>query len=70
MFTSYNLNTQHQYLHLPINPHLIYILNSITPQFTKFHLPQFTKLKSTYSKNIFPLLNQYKYTPLLKLNIE
>lgn len=70
LFTSYKVNTQEHYLELAINPDLIYILNSITGEFTKFELAELSKLKSSYSKNMFRLLKQYKYTGLLKLNIE
>src|SRR5699024_11965617 len=58
-----------QYLEIAINPDLKHILNSITGNFTKFELEELSKLKSSYSKNMFRLLKQYKHTGFLKLDI-
>ncbi|MDK8605649.1 RepB family plasmid replication initiator protein, partial [Staphylococcus aureus] len=38
--------------------------------FTKFELREMTHLKSTYSKNMFRLLKQYKHTGYMKIKIE
>ncbi|WP_150853434.1 replication initiation protein, partial [Staphylococcus aureus] len=38
--------------------------------FTKFELKEMTRLKSTYSKNMFRLLKQYKHTGYLKIHID
>ncbi|WP_145356484.1 RepB family plasmid replication initiator protein, partial [Staphylococcus epidermidis] len=65
---NFSLNNQ-QYLHISTHPHLIHLLNSLTEDFTKFELPQICSLPSTYSKNIFTLLNQFKHTPYLNLKI-
>lgn len=70
LFTSYKVNTHEQYLELAINPDLMYILNSITGEFTKFEIAELSKLKSSYSKNMFRLLKQYKHTGILKLDID
>ncbi|HDJ5786391.1 TPA: RepB family plasmid replication initiator protein [Staphylococcus aureus] len=70
LFTSYKVNTHEQYLELAINPDLMYILNSITGEFTKFEIAELSKLKSSYSKNMFRLLKQYKHTGFLKLDID
>ncbi len=45
-------------------------MNSITNNFTKFELKEMTRLKSTYSKNMFRLLKQYKHTGYLKIHID
>ncbi|WP_144487898.1 replication initiation protein, partial [Bacillus subtilis] len=49
---------------------LKYILNSITNNFTKFELKEMTNLKSTYSKNMFRILKQYKHTGYMKIKID
>ena len=46
-----------------------HILNSITADFTKFELQEMTQLKSTYAKNMFRLLKQYKHTGYFKIQI-
>ncbi|MBM6187280.1 RepB family plasmid replication initiator protein, partial [Staphylococcus epidermidis] len=37
--------------------------------FEKFELKEMTHLKSTYAKNMFRLLKQYKHTGYIKINI-
>ncbi|HGS2937989.1 TPA: replication initiation protein, partial [Streptococcus pneumoniae] len=59
-----------KYLEIATSPDLKYILNSITDNFTKFELKEMTHLKSTYSKNMFRLLKQYKHTGYMKIKIE
>ncbi|MBX5320310.1 hypothetical protein CD155_11055 [Staphylococcus caprae] len=49
-------------LTVSINPELKHILNEITGNFTKFELKEMTQLKSSYAKNMFRLLKQYKHT--------
>src|SRR5699024_2228336 len=69
LFTSYKVNVDEQFLEIAINPDLKHILNSITGDFTKFELEELSKLKSSYAKNMFRLLKQYKHTGFLKLDI-
>ncbi|MGD6887787.1 replication initiation protein [Staphylococcus shinii] len=70
LFTSYKVDTEDQYLSISINPDLKHILNSITADFTKFELQEMTHLRSTYAKNMFRLLKQYKHTGYLKVQID
>ncbi|MEJ7276703.1 RepB family plasmid replication initiator protein, partial [Staphylococcus epidermidis] len=49
---------------------LKHVLNEITADFTKFELKEMTHLKSTYSKNMFRLLKQYKHTGYFKIQID
>ncbi|MCY1577370.1 RepB family plasmid replication initiator protein, partial [Staphylococcus pettenkoferi] len=57
-------------LSISINSDLKHILNSITADFTKFELREMTHLKSTYAKNMFRLLKQYKHTGYVKMNLD
>ncbi|EST95039.1 replication protein Rep, partial [Staphylococcus epidermidis Scl31] len=59
-----------RYLEIATSPDLKYILNSITSNFTKFELKEMTHLKSTYAKNMFRILKQYKHTGYMKIKIE
>lgn len=59
-----------QELIVSINPKLKHVLNEITADFTKFELKEMTHLKSTYSKNMFRLLKQYKHTGYFKIQID
>ena len=70
LFTSYKVDLDEECLSISVNPDLKHILNSITADFTKFELKEMTRLKSTYSKNMFRLLKQYKHTGYLKIHID
>ena len=70
LFTGYEVNVDTQELIVSINPKLKHVLNEITADFTKFELKEMTHLKSTYSKNMFRLLKQYKHTGYLKIHID
>ena len=70
LFTGYEVDANKQELIVSINPKLKHVLNEITADFTKFELKEMTHLKSTYSKNMFRLLKQYKHTGYFKIQIE
>ena len=69
LFYKYEIDISDRYLEIATSPDLKYILNSITNNFTKFELKEMTHLKSTYAKNMFRLLKQYKHTGYIKINI-
>ena len=69
LFYKYEIDISDRYLEIATSPDLKYILNSITNNFTKFELKEMTHLKSTYAKNMFRLLKQYKHTGYVKINI-
>ncbi|HDC8335839.1 TPA: RepB family plasmid replication initiator protein [Staphylococcus aureus] len=70
LFNHYIIHKREQYLEISTSSNLKHILNSITNNFTKFELKEMTRLKSTYSKNMFRLLKQYKHTGYLKIHID
>ncbi len=69
LFNHYRIHKKEQYLEISTSPNLKHILNSITNNFTKFELEEMTTLKSTYSKNMFRILKQFKHTGYLKIKI-
>lgn len=69
LFSHYKIHKKEHYLEISIAPNLKHILNSITNNFTKFELQEMTQLRSTYSKNMFRILKQYKHTGYVKLKI-
>lgn len=70
LFNHYRIHKREQYLEISTSSNLKHILNSSTNNFTKFELKEMTRLKSTYSKNMFRLLKQYKHTGYLKIHID
>ncbi|MGX0039470.1 plasmid replication initiation protein [Staphylococcus warneri] len=69
LFTSYKVDLDEENLSISVNSDLKHILNSITADFTKFELREMTHLKSTYAKNMFRLLKQYKHTGYVIMNL-
>ena len=70
LFTGYEVNVDTQELIVSINPKLKHVLNEITKDFTKFELKEMTHLKSTYAKNMFRMLKQYKHSGYMKIRVE
>ncbi|MFH0153072.1 replication initiation protein, partial [Pseudomonas aeruginosa] len=70
LFTSYEVNAEDKVLTVSVNPKLKNILNDITGGFTKFELEELTHIKSSYAKNMFRLLKQYKHTGYFKIRME
>lgn len=69
LFNQYKVFPKYEYLEISTHPDLIHLLNSLTEDFTKFELAEMCSLKSSYSKNLFRLLKQFKHTGYLKLKI-
>ncbi len=65
LFTKYQINKEHQFISIKINDEFSYILNDLTANFTRFELEEYTKLRSSYSKQMFKLLAQFKSTGVL-----
>lgn len=62
LFTKYEINKKKHYVDVSVNKDFEYILNELKVNFTRFELEEFTKLKSSYSKQMFKLLAQYNST--------
>lgn len=69
LFTAYEVNADEDYLTISVNPKLKHILNELTGDFTKFELEELTHIKSTYSKNMYRLLKQFKHTGYFKIHM-
>ena len=70
LFYKYEIDLNEKTLQVSTAPDLKHILNELTGNFTKFELQEMTQLKSTYSKNMFRLLKQYKHTGYFKIQID
>lgn len=62
LFTRYEIDIANKRLSIKTNKDFEFILNNLTKNFTVFELESFSKLNSSYSKNLFRLLKQYKST--------
>lgn len=70
LFTGYKINKTDKLVNITINTQYQYILNELSKNFTVFELQEFNALASSYSKNMFRLLKQYKSTGFYKVSIE
>ena len=70
LFYDYTIDKEEKYIEVSIHPKLKHILNEITSDFTKFELEEFTQLKSSYAKNMYRLLKQFKHTGYFKIKTE
>ncbi|MEJ7220836.1 replication initiation protein [Staphylococcus gallinarum] len=70
LFYKYEIDIEERTLQIATAPDLKHVLNNITSDFTKFDLQEMTHLKSSYAKNMYRFLKQYKHTGYLKMSIE
>lgn len=70
LFTYYEIDIDNQQVEIALNPKLSHILNNITDNFTRFELQELTNIKTSYAKNMFRLLKQFRSTGLFKISIE
>lgn len=70
LFNEFTIDTLEKYVSIQINDKFKWILNEISSNFTKFELKEFVNLKSSYSKECYRRLKQYRFTGVWKVNIE
>lgn len=70
LFTGYVVDKEKKEITINVNHDYAYILNELSKNFTVFELQEFNALVSSYSKNMFRLLKQYKSTGFYKVSIE
>lgn len=70
LFTEYTINTYEQTVNIGVNKKFQYILNELTSNFTRFELQEFVNLNSSYSKECYRHLKQFKTTGKWIVNID
>ena len=70
LFTRYKVNGDTKTVNIKVNEDFAFVLNDLTSDFTRFELAEFVELKSTYSKNLYRLLKQYRRTGFYKISID
>lgn len=73
LFTEFDINKDKHTCTVQVNPNLAGVLNHLA-NWTRFSLEQFTNLRSTYAKNCFRLIKQWRtvgklYLPMKKFRI-
>ena len=70
LFPTYRINKEEGCLTVRVNPDFIYLLNSLTRNFTDFELNEFASLKSRYSKKCYCMLKKFKYKGVWRVKFD
>lgn len=60
LFTKYTIDTLNQEITIGVNKEFQYVLNDLSSQFTRFELQEFIDLKSSYAKECYRRLKQFR----------
>lgn len=69
LFSGFETNPEKQTLLVALNQRFAFLVNDLTANFTRFELEQFTSLKSTYSKECYRRLKQFRQTGLWRVSL-
>lgn len=70
LFTKYEILKKQKTILIKINEEFKFLLNKFINNFTRFELNEFISLKSSYSKEIYRRLKQFKHTGIWKVQID
>ena len=70
LFTKYEIIKKQKTILIKINEDFKFLLNKFISNFTRFELNEFISLKSSYSKEIYRRLKQFKHTGMWKVQID
>lgn len=70
LFSGFETDPEKQTLLVALNERFAFLVNDVTANFTRFELEQFTSLRSTYSKECYRRLKQYRQTGVWKVSLE
>lgn len=70
LFPTFGANFETQKLRVRVNTDFKFVLNSLTKNFTRFELAEFTALSSKYAKNLYRQLKQFRRTGSYKKTAE
>lgn len=69
-FTKYSIDIENQEVTIAVNSEFSGLINEIAGNFTKLELDEITSLSSSYSKNCYRLLRQFKSTGYAVFRLE
>lgn len=70
LFTEFETDERAATLKVKVNEKFAFLLNDLTSEFTRFELEQFAELKSSYAKECFRRLKQYRQTGVWNVSLE
>ena len=69
LFSGFETDWKTKKLLVAVNPRFSFLLNDLTSQFTRFELAEFTALKSSYAKETYRRLKQFRQTGVWKVSL-
>lgn len=69
LFSGFETDWKTRKLLVAVNPRFSFLLNDLTSQFTRFELAKFTALKSSYAKETYRRLKQFRQTGVWKVSL-
>ena len=69
LFSTFVTSPRRRTLTVAVNPRFTFLLNDLTSQFTRFELAEFTDLKSSYAKETYRRLKQFRQTGVWKVSL-
>ena len=70
LFNKFKVDGDTQILYVSVNEEFFLLLNQLTSNFTRFELKEFVTLKSSYAKEFYRRMKQFRSTGFWKCNIE
>ncbi len=71
LFTEYTIDKKHKTIKVGVNKKYSWVLNAITDGlFTRFELEEFVKLKSSYTKEFYRRMKQFRSTGFWSVNLD
>ena len=70
LFNKFKVDGDTQILYVSVNEEFFFLLNQLTSNFTRFELEEFVDFKSTYTKEFYRRMKQFKYTGVWIVSIE
>lgn len=70
IFNKSVIDKENKTIEIKVNEDFLYILNNLKSNFTSIDLQRIVSCKSSYSKNVYKKLCQYKYTGIWNISFE
>ena len=70
LFTRYLVDIEEKIVEIAVNKEFAWVLNALNVSFTAFELKEFLSLKSSYAKEFYRRMKQFKSTGIWRVSIE
>lgn len=70
LFTRYKISLEKQTISIKVNAEFRFVLNELSSNFTRFELEEFTGLRSSYAKEFYRRMKQFRSTGFWRVSVE